>query len=43
MLWLAPLAAPPDLSPGTTYDPAIPTIRTILGYGSPPDSTRISR
>ena len=29
---LALLAAPPELSPGTTYDPAIPTIRKILGY-----------
>ncbi len=29
---LALLAGPPELSPGTTYDPAIPTIRKILGY-----------
>ena len=29
---LALLTGPPELSPGTTYDPAIPTIRKVLGY-----------
>ncbi len=29
---LALLAAPPELLPGTSYDPAIPTIKKILGY-----------
>ena len=29
---LALLAIQPELSPGTTYDPAIPTIKKVLGY-----------
>ncbi len=30
--FLALLAGLPELSPGTTYDPAIPTIKNVLGY-----------
>jgi hypothetical protein len=29
---LAMLSGPPELSPGTIYDPRIPTIRKVLGY-----------
>ena len=29
---LALLAGPPEVSPGTAYDPAIPTIKKVLGY-----------
>jgi hypothetical protein len=29
---LALLSGPPELSPGTTYDPAIPTIKAVLGH-----------
>ena len=29
---LALLVGGPELSPGTTYDPKVPTIRTVLGY-----------
>ncbi len=32
LVLLALLAGPPELSPGTTYDPAIPTIGKVLGY-----------
>ena len=31
LVLLALLAGPPELSPGTAYDPAIPTIKKVLG------------
>ena len=32
LVLLALLAGPPELSPGTNYDAAIPTMKKVLGY-----------